>query len=701
MKSTILALGGLSVSLISVPIFGVVFIPQAIAQTDPVVIEIPKSNFFAEPTTPQNSSQTNPQQNIEIPRSNFFGESTNPPLQTTPQANPQKKLSDTADDLKREGSKVADESNLNEQKKLTAFERPLFRLFGFETANTLKHSEFIFQISGTTYNNPFDFRLVESPGSVENRSNDSNIGFTYGISDDIQISYQQAGKDDTAFANLVRPNSSLQFYNGISAGQIKWKYYDNESLKAALVVGVEFSSPTPTLFNRGGRVINFSTPGPRQVSDGATGSQFTAVDSSAYFSLALPITYQATSQLSFSLNPQVSFFPSSLPASTIAGSTSSLVANNVGFDGSNLQNYYGTVVGLGLGVNYILTPRLQIAADITPILSGRNSAGVTDGSLFIQRLVWNAGLQFAPNSRTALSFYATNRFGPSSSSASNLLVQPNGDVGYGIQFSYLPDFAGLYKIERREIYSPPSTFLSYLNGLPSSTLPVYSTLYQLSFGTNGRVNPSVRFGLLDDLELAVSFSSNNTKSLPLELSAIARLALIQDKGENYTFASTLGLGITNLYVSDANLVTLYFDIPTSYRLNSALTLTATPKFIVPAQFAGQSNILGLTLGGIYNITDTTQIMGEYTPIFSGSNQLTNVDRFSLDKNASPYSGKTGIFNIGVRQLFPSGNSLYAVDLYFTNSSSDYGLQGISAIANGGKQVGIRFTVLNGVPARKD
>jgi hypothetical protein len=700
MKSTILALGGLSVSLISVPIFGVVFVPQAIAQTDPVVIEIPKSNFFGESPTPQNSSQTNPQPNIEIPRSNFFGESTNPPRQPTPQANPQKKLSDTADDLKREGSKVADESNLNEQKKLTAFERPLFRLFGFETANTLKQSEFIFNISGTTYNTPNDFRLFESPGSEENRSNDTNIGFTYGISDDIQFSFQLAGKDDTAFANLVRPNSSLQFFNGTSAGQIKWKYYDDESLKAALVVGLEFSSPV-ALFSRGNRTINFSTPGPRQASDGGGGNQFTATDNSVYLSLALPITYQATNQLSFSLNPQVSFFPSSIPASTISGSTSSLIANNVGFDGSSLQNYYGTVVGLGFGVNYLLTPRLQFAADVTPILSGRNSAGVTDGSLFIQRVVWNAGLQFAPNSRTALSFYATNRFGPSASSASNLLVQPNGDIGYGFQFSFLPDFAGLYKIERRETYSPSSTFLSYLNGLPSTTLPVYSTLYQLSLGSNGRFNPSVRFGLLDDLELALSFSTNNAEELPIEITALARLALIQDSGKDYTYSSALGLGLLNFYKRNENLqsaVALYFDLPTSYRLNSAITFTAVPKIIFPAQFAGISTISGISLGGSYNITDTTQFMAQYTPILSGSNQLIANTRFG----ANTLSGKTGIYNVGIRQLFPSGNSLYAVDLYFTNSSSDYGLQGISAIANGGKQVGIRFSVLNGVPEpRKD
>jgi len=208
----------------------------------------------------------------------------------------------------------------------------------------------------------------------------------------------------------------------------------------------------------------------------------------------------------------------------------------------------------------------------------------------------------------------------------------------------------------------------------------------------------VRFCLLDDFELAVSFTNNDTNRLPLELVALGRLALLQDDGQINSFASTLGLGITNLYLSDSNLITLYLDIPTSFRVNSSLTLTATPKFIVPAQFAGLKNILGLSLGGIYNITDTTQIIGEYTPIFSGSNQLVNTGAADIVA-APPYSGKTGIFNIGLRQLFPSGNSLYAVDLYFTNSSADQGLQGISALTGGGKQVGIRFSILNGVPSK--
>ncbi len=651
---------------------------------------------------------------IQIPRSTFFPKSITQPSQKEPEPNPQKKLSDTANDLKTggdpktndgkvnfgkeipDGVKFTTEPNKDPERKLTAFERPLFRLFGFETANTLKQSELIFQISATSFNNPFDFRLIEVPGSNQNRSNDTNIGFTYGITDNIQVSLFSTGKDDTAFANLVRPNSTLQFFYGSITSQVKWKFYDNETLKAALVVGAEFASPVPTLFSRGGHTITFATPGPRTFSDGGSigGNELRATDSSIYFSVGFPIAYQATNQLSFHLNPQISFFPGSISASTTAGSTSALIANNIGFDGDRL-NYYGTVVGLGFGLNYAITPRLQFAADVTPILAGRNSAGVGDNSLFVQRVVWNAGLQFAPNNRTALSIFATNRFG-SNAAASNLLVQPNGDIGYGFQFSYLPDLAGLYKIEAREKYSPPSTYLTYLNGLPSTTLPIYSTLYQLAFGTNGRISPTVRFGLLDDLELAINLSSNSVEELPIEVSALARLALLQDDGQNYSYSSTLGFGFTNLYRRNENLqsaVTLYFDIPTSYRVNSQLTLNLTPKFIVPAQFAGISSILGLSLGGSYNIADSTQILAQYTPIFLGSNQIQPNRAFG----DGVISGRTGIYSFGVRQLFPAGDSLYALDLYFTNSSSDYGLQGISALPQGGTQIGLRFNILNGLP----
>lgn len=690
MKSTIAALSGLSVSLISGPIFGVVSVPQAIAQTDPILIEIPRSNFFGNPTTPE----PNPQPNIEIPRSNFFGESTNPPRQPTPQANPQKKLSDTADDLKIEGSKVADESIANDQKKLSPLQRPLFRLFGFESAYTLKQQEFVFRLSGTSFNNPLDFR------GESNRSNDTNIGIAYGITDNVQVSIDVTGKDDTVFTDLVRPNSAFQLFAGTIPVTVKWKYLEESNLTAAAVFSAEFASPFPTLFTRGGRSIIFSNPGPSTGFNGAKpNSEFQADDNTPYFSLAFPLAYKVSNELSLHLNPQVSFFPSSIAAKTTFGSTSSLANQGVGFNGDRLD-YYGTVAGIGIGVNYMITPKLQFAADITPIFSGKNSVGVADNSLFVRRAVWNIGLQYAPNSRLAASLYATNRFGPSASSPSNLLVQPNNEYAIGAQFTFLPDFTGSYKIESRESYPRASAFFTNLNGLSSAVLPINSILYQLSFGTNGRVNPSVRIGILDDFELAVNISNNNVETLPIENSITGRLALVQDEGKDFSFSSALGVGLILNGARNRDLenaLSLYFDLPTSYRIeNWGVDFTATPKLIVPAQFQGVDNILALTLGAKVQIAENTQFIGEYTPILSGNNKI-QASFSGSGFQSFPLLGKTGIYNFGLRQLFPNGNSVYALDLYFTNSTGDYGLQGVSALANGGTQVGVRLNILNGVP----
>lgn len=617
--------------------------PEAIAQT---LIEIPKTNFFPN-TVPDRS----------------------PP--------PAKPLSETASDLVPKPPKPP--AVVTSNKTPSPLQRPLFRLFGFETAYTLKQQELVFRIGGTSFNNPLDFR------GAGNRSNDTTVGISYGITDNLQLSVDVSGKDDTIFNNLVRPDSSFALFNGTIPVTLKWKYLEQDNLTAAAVLGAEFSSPFPALFTRGGRSFFYSDP------SGA----LRADDNSTYFSVALPVSYRVNNELSLTLNPQVSFFPSSIAAST----TGNLINQNIGLNGDRL-NYYGTVAGIGIGINYLVTPKLQFAADITPILSGRNSVGSTDNSLFVNRAVWNVGLQYAPNSRTAASIYATNRFSPSQSSPSNLLVQPNGEYAVGLQISFLPDFNGQFEIEKRQSYPNASAFFTNLNGLPSTVLPINSVLYQLGFGTNGRVSPTIRIGLLDDLELALNFSDNNTEALPIEGSIMARLALVPDEGKDLSYASTVGLGLILNGARNRNLenaVSLYADLPTSYRLeNYGLDLMVTPKLIVPAEFQGIQNIFGVTLGASLKVAENTRLLGEYTPILSGSNQLQNSPTPGIFQ-VTPIQGRTGIFNIGIRQLFPNGNSVYALDLYYTNSGGDYGLQGITALPNGGTQVGFRFNILNGAP----
>jgi hypothetical protein len=110
----------------------------------------------------------------------------------------------------------------------TAKKSPLkdspFRLFGWETAKPIGQGNLLLQFGGTSFNNPNDFR--GGAGSQVNRSNDAALDLVYGLSKDVQIGVSLAGKDDTIFSNLVRPNSQLQLINNSIPVQAKWRFYD-------------------------------------------------------------------------------------------------------------------------------------------------------------------------------------------------------------------------------------------------------------------------------------------------------------------------------------------------------------------------------------------------------------------------------------------------------------------------------------------
>lgn len=571
-------------------------------------------------------------------------------------------------------------------------ERSPVRLFGFETANTLEQGELMLQTGGTSFNNPNDFRAVTV--GDDNRSNDAFVRADYGITDRLQFTLGLAGKDDTRFSDLIDDSTSLQFTYGIIPAQLKWQFYQEERLQAAAVVGAEIAAPFGPLFFQADREITFTTSS-SSLDPGR--DEFIATDDSIYLSLALPVSYQVNPRFNLHLNPQVSFFPGRIPARRSLGELGPLLDADVGFDGDSLD-YYGTVFGVGLGASYRLTPHIQLAADVTPILTGRNMAGSGgDDSLFVTRPVWNAGVSFVPNSRLGINLYATNRFGPVSSSASNLLAQPGGDWGVGLDFTYLPDVTGSYAIEKRETYPEPSAFLSPLQGFPATLLPIDSILYQLALGSNLRLNPTVRIGLLDDFELAVNFSyADATEELPIEGSIFGRLALLRDDNRAFSAAITAGLirGEATNRSLDLNTFFLYADLPVMYRLPGlGLSFNATPKVVIPAQFQGLDNLLGISLGTTWNLARNTQLLAQVTPILLGNNQLEDAGvarQIALE-------GKTPLYSVGIRQLFPTGNSLYAVELFVSNAVGNYGLQGLMALPDGDVQVGARFSILNGVP----
>jgi hypothetical protein len=562
-----------------------------------------------------------------------------------------------------------------------------FRLFGWETAKPIGQDNLLLQFGGTSFNNPYDFR--GGAGRQVNRSNDAALDLVYGLGKDGQIGVSLAGKDDTIFANLVRPNSQLQLINNSIPVQAKWRFYDQSNWQGAIVAGAEFPAPFSALFFRPQRSVEYS-----QTAAGGVGvDRILAPNNSVVWGLGLPISYQATDKLSLHLNPRLSIFPSKLAVSEIQGDPNAIRNAGIGFDGQGL-NYYGTVAGVGVGVNYSLTPNLQLSADFTQILAGKNTIEQTNNdSILGTRPVWNAGVQYAPNNRTALGLYVTNRFSPTTASPTNLLAQPGGDYGVGLNVTYLPDFGGALASESRIEYPDKSAFWNSPTGFPSTTLPGSSVLYQLGIASQSQVSPSVRFGLADDFEIAVTHNNSNRREMPIETGVFARWGIFADRGQA-GFNGVLGLGLARVDGADLQLgYSLYGETPFSYRLaGDRLTLHATPKLVIPAQFQGVPRVLALALGATWKVADNTQIFGGISPSLIGANQL-------VAGNTLAMSGRTPVYNIGVRQLFPSGNSTYGVELYYTNGAGSTGYQSVAALPSGDSQLGVRFSLLNGTPNR--
>jgi hypothetical protein len=560
-----------------------------------------------------------------------------------------------------------------------------YGLLGWETATPIGKDRLLIQFGGSSFNNPKDFRNATSP----NRSNDAHLDLVYGISNDFQITASLSGKDDTIFQDLVNNGSQIQVISNIIPLQAKWRFYNGDRLQVSTVLGVEFPDPVAALFFRSGKSILYSQP----AANGNGQDSIFVQDTSIVLGLGLPISYQATENLRLHLNPRVGFFPSQLGVTTTTGDPNGIVNGGIGFNGTQLK-YHGTVFGIGLGASYSLSPKLQIAADFTPILAGTNSIDRANGnSLLTARPVWNMGLQYTPNDRSTLGLYATNRFSATTSGPSNLLVQPGNDFAVGLNVSYLTGNTGEAPGEKRSTYPNQSAFWAGAGGYPSTTLPSNSILYQLGLGNREQFNLGVRYGLTDDLELAISYNNANRLEMPVETSLMGRWGLVPDRGQE-GISGALGLGLLRIETpgSDTQLgYSLYAETPISYRLpGGKLSVQATPKLIIPAQFQGVPRTLAVSLGADYQIFSNTQLFGSITPSIFGDNQL-------VTGNTLAFRGSTPVYNLGMRQLFPSGNSTYGVELYYTNGAGSTGYQSTSALPNGDTQFGLRFSILNGTP----
>ncbi len=516
------------------------------------------------------------------------------------------------------GFGLADISLGNEPAKITV--TPLAeQLFSQPTGKHLKRGEVIFN---------FDNRLFFLPDLVEGRVDDDdtainfNAGFSWGITDNVQLSLQFQHVDSSSPARQGDFTSERTEDNE-AAGELKVQIWEN-SRETQFLSGVIAASwgTRGFLFSRAGESIEIN-------------------NRNVFVSLALPFTTEVGSKWQFTISPTVAFFND----------------KNAGFF-HRLPNddseEFGTVFGLGGGVSYKINPRLYIWGDGFVPFTGNNSISRESGKPDTA-IVYNAGLRYLINPGLALDFYASNTF------ASFAPLSLTGDrdlIGFGTNLKFMPDlfranrkYGGLAEGEAlrdrfnssERVRSPLTTDgLAFFDG---GTANSGQFIFNLQGGSQG-VLTALRYGFVTDFEAGIylDYIFGDTDESEQGLSGKIRL-LNQDEGSPITLSIAATAGITNQpFVNflendkdefdrrdldkevpiftpggddfeEGKLIIVTLALPIHAQLNSDLSIWFTPMAGY-VQRQG-TELAGFNFGGAYDISSEFSLLAEVGANFAG------------------------------------------------------------------------------------
>ena len=243
------------------------------------------------------------------------------------------------------------------------------------------------------------------------------IQIDYGFSDKLQISGFYSEADDPLNASIngldIRPANFWQVFGGAA----RWQFLEKKNWTMALNSSVErWTVGSGGSDSRGRKSENDASPnifnksGKRVETENLIGS------------ISLPLTWHLNNKWQFTLNPGVSFLPSSQ-----------------GRGQGGAGDFYGTNSYISGGLLWRPIPDLGLTASITqPLGDGTNSF---DRNLKYSRVpVFSAGLNWHLNPRIALQGQLTNGFGATPATA--LLTLPSDNrLGYSAKLVLTPDAA--------------------------------------------------------------------------------------------------------------------------------------------------------------------------------------------------------------------------------------------------------------------
>jgi hypothetical protein len=323
-----------------------------------------------------------------------------------------------------------------------------------------------------------DRRFFQGGGGAKDGLTDQpTIGISWGVSDGLELTLDAQTVDNSGpvrqggfTAQRINDEGSTNFFQEFTL-QAKKRIWQNENGTQA-ISGVVAAS-----VGNGGRPYRFSNN---------TGISSAGLQQQTVFSLELPYTYTPDEQWQFTLSPKIAFLPED----------NALYLNRLPIAN---PGSFGTTVGLAGGVSYKLSERLILWGDAFIPFSGNNTIN-RDSGFPTKTIAYNAGLRYIINPRLATDLFVSNSLG-NTGALSLIADREYNAVGFGI--TYLP---GITSANRsypesfgEKLQPPPKTYAGF-GSLDGGTVPKNQLLLTLQGGGQGFL-PSIRFGLLDDLEI--------------------------------------------------------------------------------------------------------------------------------------------------------------------------------------------------------
>ncbi|MFM2313762.1 MAG: hypothetical protein RLZZ04_3038 [Cyanobacteriota bacterium] len=498
-------------------------------------------------------------------------------------------------------------------------------LFAQPTAQQLNRGAVIFNLDTRSFFFP---NLVR--GAVDNSDSavNFNTGFTWGISDELQLTLQFQHVDSSS---PVKQGDfvSERTEDNEAALELKRRIWENSSGDRSLSGVVAASWGTRGfMFTQDGTVTEINN---RDV----------------FVSLAAPFTADVGDRWQLSLIPTVAFFKDE----------SAVFFHRLPND---QDSSFGTVLGLGAGVTYQVNSQLSLVSDVFLPLTGNNSINRDSGAPD-QAIAYNAGLRYLKNPQLALDLYATNTF---ASFAPLSLTADRDFLGLGANIRFMPDALPGNRQDNQP-HKPESLTTDGVAFFDGGTLPSGKLTLSLQQGSQGLL-AAVRYGFLKDFEVGIFLDSvsgevdeseqgigakirllNQQDNSPITLSAAGTVSLTNEPFLNFvnndadTFARRDLAKTVPIFTpggddgSRGKLLILTASLPIHYQINSQTAVWFTPT-LGYAQRQGLE-IGGFNFGGAIAVTKEVSLTAEF-----GANLVGEGNSFNNGRLADKLPGTIGV-----------------------------------------------------------